>query len=139
MAYRPPEAHTVFQGIGCPECRCPQNHIQDTITGTGLNAYGRSDERTGTKTLLACEGGHPWILGIGEHKGDSFLYVRLPLGGEVEVIQEWYARNTDSLPGFRFSGRAEPRDWQPRYRPDPDGWAPWPLEHVGHLDTGIFR
>lgn len=136
MAHTPPEAHTVFQGIACPECGLPENHIQDVYTGTGLNAFGRSDERTGTKTLLACESGHAWILGIGEHKGASFIYVRLPLGGEVDEVRDYYDPNANTLSAFRFSGRPEPVDWHPRARPA-EG-SPWPRASLSDIDSGVF-
>lgn len=130
MAQTPPEAHTIFHGITCPECCLAENHIQDVYTGQGLNAFGRSAERVGTKILLACEAGHAWIFGVGEHKGVSFVYARLPLGGEVDEIRDYYDPNAERLSTFRFSGRPEPTDWQPRARRSDGQQYPW-----GMLDT----
>ena len=136
MAQTPPEAHTVFQGIACPECACPENHIQDVYTGEGLNAYGRSDERVGSKTLLGCESGHAWILGIGQHKGSSFIYVRLPLGWEIETIHDYYDRNPNALPSFRFTGRPEPTTWHPKAHAGPG--EQYPYDSLAVLDSGVF-
>ncbi len=136
MAHTPPEAHTVFQGIACPECGLAENHIQDVYTGEGLNAFGRSAERTGTKTLFACESGHAWILGLGEHKGASFVYVRLPLGGEVDELRDYYDPNPDSLSRFRFSGRPEPESWHPRARAVAGEAYPHPS--LFSIDSGVF-
>lgn len=136
MAHTPPEAHSVFQGIACPECGCPESHIQDVYTGVGLHAFGRSDERVGTKTLLACERGHAYVIGLGEHKGGAFMYARLPLGGEVVSTGDYYSGAAAQSDSFRFSGRAEPSDWHPKANAA-DG-EQYPMGNFAAIDSRFF-
>lgn len=135
MAQSPPSAHTIFQGLACPECGCAQSHVQDVKSGTGIYAHGRSGDREGAMILLLCEAYHAYIVGIGEVKGDAFMYARLPLGGEVVTVGEYY--DGAGFSSVKFSGRQGPTSWSPK------SWAGpgecYPLGNFSILDSGMFR
>lgn len=138
MADKPPTHYTIFQGLGCPECMMQQSHIRDIYSSTGINAFGRSEDRLGVKILFQCESGHAYIVGFGNHKGDAFAYVRLPLGGEVEESGDYYD-GPDSLPSVRFTGKHD-FAWHPKATQDPEvEYQMYPMPGgLSLLDTGVW-
>lgn len=79
--------NSAVEGLFCPTCGFEYAHINESqvVSGSGIHSVGRANERVGVRALAVCEFGHPFFLGLAEHKGVLQFYIREPLPGEVGV------------------------------------------------------